>query len=55
MELAFQYLVQKDEILENLFNKYGMPYIPSRPQGFETLCKLIIEQQVSLASAKACF
>lgn len=55
MELAFQYLIQKDEILKNLFHQYGMPYIPSRPEGFETLCKLIIEQQVSLASAKACF
>lgn len=41
--------------MESLYSQYGVPYIPSRPPGFETLCKLIIEQQVSLESAKACF
>ena len=32
-----------------------MPPIPSRPQGFETLVLLILEQQVSVDSAKATF
>lgn len=27
----------------------------TRPEGFESLCKIIMEQQVSLASAKACY
>ncbi|SHF96791.1 DNA-3-methyladenine glycosylase II [Flavobacterium fluvii] len=32
-----------------------MPTIPKRPQGFETLVLLILEQQVSIDSAKATF
>lgn len=32
-----------------------MPIIPKRPQGFETLVLLILEQQVSIDSAKATF
>jgi DNA-3-methyladenine glycosylase II len=32
-----------------------MPTIPIRPQGFETLVLLILEQQVSIDSAKATF
>ena len=35
--------------------KYGLPIIPKRPQGFETLVLLILEQQVSIDSAKATF
>lgn len=52
---AIAYLTKKDIVLKQIVLKYGVPYIPSRPEGFETLCKLILEQQVSLASAKACF
>ena len=54
-KVAIAYLTKKDIILKQIVLKYGAPYIPSRPEGFETLCKLILEQQVSLASAKACF
>jgi DNA-3-methyladenine glycosylase II len=32
-----------------------VPVIPERPQGFETLVLLILEQQVSIDSAKATF
>ena len=35
--------------------KYGPPPLWDRPQGFSTLLQIILEQQVSLASAKACF
>lgn len=52
---ALDYLTQTDAVLKQIVKKYGTPFIPSRPEGFETLCKLILEQQVSLASAKACF
>lgn len=55
MQKAIDYLIKKDKIMFDLYKMYGSPYIPSRPEGFETLCKLIIEQQVSLESAKACF
>jgi len=34
---------------------YGPPPLWDRPQNFETLLQIILEQQVSLASAKACF
>ena len=33
----------------------GFQSIPKRPQGFETLVLLILEQQVSIDSAKATF
>lgn len=32
-----------------------MPGFPNRPEGFESLCKTIMEQQVSLDSARAVF
>lgn len=34
---------------------YGVPPLWDRPPGFATLLQIILEQQVSLASAKACF
>jgi DNA-3-methyladenine glycosylase II len=34
---------------------YGPPPLWDRPPGFETLLQIILEQQVSLASAKACY
>jgi DNA-3-methyladenine glycosylase II len=49
------YLLQKDIVFQQIIDLYGEPTISSRPQGFESLCKLIMEQQVSLASAKACY
>ena len=52
---ALHFLITKDNVLNQIYKDFGSPYIPSRPEGFETLCKLIIEQQVSLESAKACF
>jgi DNA-3-methyladenine glycosylase II len=55
MDEAISYLIEKEIVFNSLYNLYGTPYIPSRPPGFETLCKLILEQQVSLESAKACF
>lgn len=55
MEEAISFLVEKEEVFKRLHLQYGNPFIPSRPQGFVTLCKLILEQQVSIDSAKACF
>lgn len=38
-----------------VYEKYGPPPLWDRPQGFQTLLQIILEQQVSLASAKACY
>ncbi len=55
MQEAIKYLSEKDLIFNLIVEKYGMPIIPKRPQGFETLVLLILEQQVSIDSAKATF
>lgn len=56
MKEAFDYLLQKDRIFRQIVEEYGLPeIIPSRPEGFETLVLLILEQQVSIDSAKATF
>ena len=55
MQQAIEYLSEKDSIFKLIIEKYGLPTIPKRPQGFETLVLLILEQQVSIDSAKATF
>lgn len=56
MKKAFDYLIHKDKIFGQIVDTYGLPeIIPSRPEGFETLVLLILEQQVSIDSAKATF
>ncbi|WP_281297452.1 DNA-3-methyladenine glycosylase family protein [Flavobacterium limnophilum] len=55
MQEAIKYLSEKDTVFKLIVEKYGMPTIPKRPQGFETLVLLILEQQVSIDSAKATF
>src|SRR6218665_1271570 len=55
MQEAITFLIEKEAAFKRLHLQYGNPFIPSRPQGFVTLCKLILEQQVSMDSAKACF
>ncbi|MBP2283319.1 DNA-3-methyladenine glycosylase II [Flavobacterium sp. CG_23.5] len=55
MQQAIEYLSGKDAIFKIIIEKYGLPTIPKRPQGFETLVLLILEQQVSIESAKATF
>lgn len=55
METAIEYLKSKDGIFEKIIHLYGVPKIPYRPEGFETLVLLILEQQVSVDVAKATF
>ncbi|TRX29200.1 DNA-3-methyladenine glycosylase 2 family protein [Flavobacterium franklandianum] len=55
MQEAIQYLKEKDIVFNFIIEKYGLPILPKRPQGFETLVLLILEQQVSIDSAKATF
>lgn len=55
MQEAIDFLSSKNSIFREIIEKYGLPPIPRRPQGFETLVLLILEQQVSIDSAKATF
>ena len=55
MQQAISFLIEKDNVFKTLHHQYGNPFIPSRPEGFETLCKLILEQQVSIESGRACY
>ncbi len=55
MEEAIEYLYKKDDIFKQISQQFGIPIQPKRPQGFETLVLLILEQQVSIDSAKATF
>lgn len=41
--------------LRHVYQTYGPPPLWDREPGFATLLRIILEQQVSLASAKACF
>lgn len=48
-------LIQMDERFLFIHNEYGTPPNWARPPGFISLSKIILEQQVSLASAQAHF
>jgi DNA-3-methyladenine glycosylase II len=55
MKEAFDFLTAQEPIFKSIVNQYGLPTIPVRPPGFETLVLLILEQQVSIDSAKATY
>ena len=55
MQQAINHLSQNEIIFDEIIKKYGLPTIPNRPQGFETLVLLILEQQVSIDAAKATY
>ncbi|MBJ2123066.1 DNA-3-methyladenine glycosylase [Flavobacterium sp. IB48] len=55
MQEAINFLTNKNPVFLEIIEKYGLPPIPRRPPGFETLVLLILEQQVSIDSAKATF
>ncbi len=55
MQEAIDYLTKQEPIFQKIIEEYGPPNIPVRPQGFETLVLLILEQQVSIDSAKATY
>ncbi len=48
-------LIRRDKIFATIFEQYGPPPGWSREPGFVSLSKIILEQQVSLASANAHF
>ncbi len=48
-------LSKKDQVFKNIIEQHGYPPMWTRPATFSTLIHIILEQQVSLASAKAAF
>ena len=52
---ALTILARNDRELAGIIDRFGKPPVWRRPGGFETLVLLILEQQVSLASAKAAY
>jgi DNA-3-methyladenine glycosylase II len=52
---ASNYLAAQDESLQNVLQRLGTPPLWARQPGFSTLIHIILEQQVSLASANAAF
>lgn len=52
---GLRYLSERDNDLAQILDKLGAPPMWSREPGFPTLVYIILEQQVSLASAKAAF
>lgn len=55
LQFAATWLAEKDPALAPLLNRFGPPPMWNRPATFATLVRIILEQQVSLASAKAIF
>ncbi len=53
--LAASYLAKQDKHLASILKRHGPPPLWGRPQGFATLAQIILEQQVSLASAASVF
>lgn len=54
-EADINHLTGKEKIFDSIHKEYGPPPNWSRPPGFISLSKIILEQQVSLASANAHF
>jgi DNA-3-methyladenine glycosylase II len=52
---AAKLLGRRDKDLALILERLGPPPLWARPQGFSTLIKIILEQQVSLASAASLF
>ena len=52
---ACEELSARDPILGRSYELYGTPPMWAREPGFATLLQIILEQQVSLVSAKACY
>jgi DNA-3-methyladenine glycosylase II len=50
-----QWLAGRDKSLAAVVERYGMPPLWAREPGFPTLLHIILEQQVSLASAKTAY
>ncbi len=52
---AVKILADRDPVLASIVQRYGSPPLWFRPPGFSTLILIILEQQVSLSSARAAY
>ncbi|NEU74650.1 DNA-3-methyladenine glycosylase 2 family protein [Hassallia byssoidea VB512170] len=52
---GLNFLISRDSDLAEIFTRFGKPPLWIREPGFSTLIQIILEQQVSLASAKAVY
>jgi DNA-3-methyladenine glycosylase II len=55
LESSAHWLAARDPALARVLDRYGYPPLWDRAPGFATLVHIILEQQVSLASANAAF
>lgn len=55
MEEQVKILIEADARFAEIVATYGMPGFPLRVEGYESMCRTILEQQVSLNSARAVF
>ncbi len=55
LQTAVEWLATRDEALAKVFDLYGYPPLWARAPSFSTLVHIILEQQVSLASANAAY
>ena len=53
--VAVDFLATRNADLRGIVDRFGAPPMWGRPQGYPTLVKIILEQQVSLSSAQAAF
>lgn len=55
MQDQIDYLSSKDTTLKSIIETFGHPVVQLREQGFAAMAHIILEQQVSIASAKATY
>lgn len=55
MQHTIDFLISKDTVLKHIITTFGHPIIQKRDEGFASMCHIILEQQVSIESAKACY
>jgi DNA-3-methyladenine glycosylase II len=55
LQQGVEYLANHDPDLNRIYQQYGVPPLWKREKGFATLVHIILEQQVSLASALAAY
>ena len=55
LALAARELAQRDRYLRLVYRRHGLPPMWARRPGFSTLLRIVLEQQVSLVSARAMY
>jgi DNA-3-methyladenine glycosylase II len=55
LKTAAEFLASRDRHLASIYKSYGVPPMWGRRPGFSTLLRIVLEQQVSLISARAMY